>query len=209
MKKIKVLGLMVFVILAMAACTPNVKVEENKGMKDDMKHERKESETKDGEMKNGENKDEVNSETQQEKLNKGEFAKAFTLKEKDGSEVTLSSLKGKKTYIKFWASWCSVCLAGLEELNELAAQDNEFEIITVVSPGFRGEKNEEEFVKWFETLEYKNVRVLFDENGEMMNQFGVRAFPTSVYLGSDGVHVKTRLGHLPNEMVVEDMSTIQ
>lgn len=221
MKHLKVLGLLVFVILALAACSSNAntKVEEKDKMKDDMKGDMKsemkddmKSEMKDGEMKDNmkhEMKDEMKDNMKSEKMNDGEVAKDFTLVDKDGNKVTLSSLKGKKVYAKFWASWCSICLAGLEELNDLAGKDNDFEIITVVSPGVRGEKSKDDFVKWFDTLGYENVKVLFDEEAQVMNQFGVRAFPTSVFIGSDSVHVKTLLGHQSNDAILETMSNIK
>ena len=143
-----------------------------------------------------------------EKMNEGEVAKDFTLVDKDGKEFSLSASKGKKVYAKFWASWCSICLAGLEELNDLAGKDNDFEIITIVSPGVRGEKSKDDFIKWFDTLGYKNVRVLFDEDGQVMNQFGVRAFPISVFFGSDNVHVKTSVGHQSNDAILETHLTV-
>ena len=82
-------------------------------------------------------------------------------------------------YIKFWASWCSICLAGLDEVNTLASENNDFEVITIVSPGFRGEKNSEDFKKWFSGLEYKNLTVLLDEEGTIANKYEVRGYPTS------------------------------
>lgn len=35
--------------------------------------------------------------------------------------VTLEKYKGKNVYIKMWASWCPICLAGLAEIDELSA----------------------------------------------------------------------------------------
>ena len=48
----------------------------------------------------------------------------------------MEDLAGEKVYVKYWASWCSICLAGLDELNTLAAQDNDFKVITIVSPDY-------------------------------------------------------------------------
>jgi len=135
------------------------------------------------------------------KKNDGEMAADFTLKDKDDNEFSLASVKGKKVYVKFWASWCSICLAGLEELNTLAGKDKDFEIVTVVSPGVRGEKSKEEFIKWFDTLGYSNVKVLFDEEGKVGDAYGVRAYPTSAFIGSDGVLAKLLPGHAGSEQI--------
>ena len=59
----------------------------------------------------------------------------------DGKEVKLSDYKGKKVYLKFWASWCGPCKKSMPELMELAAkQDRDFEILSVIAPGLQGEK---------------------------------------------------------------------
>lgn len=45
--------------------------------------------------------------------NEGKAAPDFELKDLDGNTVKLSTLKCKKIYLKFWASWCGPCLASL------------------------------------------------------------------------------------------------
>ena len=45
-------------------------------------------------------------------LNGGQPAFNFSLRDTSGKQHTLADYKGKKVYIKYWASWCSVCLGG-------------------------------------------------------------------------------------------------
>lgn len=144
-----------------------------------------------------------------EKKNEGDIAKDFSLKDKDGNEFTLSKRTGNKVYVKFWASWCSVCLAGLEELNTLAGEQNDFEIVTIVAPGVRGEKSQEDFIKWFDTLGYNNIKVLFDEGGEVMADYGVRAFPSSAMVGTDGILAGFAPGHLSSDMIKDFFAKVQ
>ena len=151
----------------------------------------------------------VDKEMDSQKMNDGEMAADFTLKDKDDNEFSLASVKGKKAYVKFWASWCSICLVGLEELNTLAGKDNDFEIVTVVSPGVRGEKSKEEFIKWFDTLGYSNIRVLFDEGAQVGDAYGVRAYPTSAFIGSDGVLTKLLPGHVGSEEIEKILAEIK
>ena len=122
-------------------------------------------------------------------------APAFEFTDFDGNAVTLADFEGKQLYIKFWASWCSVCLSTLDETDELAANDNDFEVITVVAPDYSGEKSAEDFKMWYNGLEYKNISVLFDDNGKYMKEFGVRAFPSSAYIGTDGSLIDFTVGH--------------
>lgn len=162
------------------------------------KEEIKDTEKKDEMME--ENKDEMKEENKEVMKNDGNMAKDFTLKDLNGSDITLSNLKGEKVYVKFWASWCSICLAGLDEIDMLAGED-EIRVITIVSPGHNGEKNTEDFKEWFASRGTKNLEVLLDEGGAVTKAYGVRAYPTSVYIGSDGVLVKTLPGHNGNDTI--------
>ena len=73
---------------------------------------------------------------------KGQAVADFELTGVDGKTYRLSDYKGKKVYLKFWASWCGPCKKSMPELMELAAkQDRDFEILSVIAPGLQGEKN--------------------------------------------------------------------
>lgn len=134
--------------------------------------------------------------------NKGREAAAFTLTDLDGNSHTLADYKGKKVYVKFWASWCSICLAGLDELNTLSGEDNDFEVLTIVTPGYRGEQSTEDFKKWFASRSgVENITVLLDEGGDIAKAYAVRGYPTSAYIGSDGILVKTLPGHNTNDQI--------
>lgn len=140
--------------------------------------------------------------------NDGKMASDFSLLNLKGEEISLSSFKGEKVYLKFWASWCSICLAGLDDLNQLSGSSEDFKVITIVSPDYNGEQSKEDFITWFESLDYNNIEVLFDENGTITKEFGVRAYPTSAYIGSDGVLVKILPGHVDNQMIIDSFNSI-
>lgn len=136
-------------------------------------------------------------------------APSIVLKDLNGTEYDLSKMTGEKIYVKFWASWCSICLAGLEEVDQLAGQTNDFKIFTIVSPNSNGEQNAADFTEWFKSLEQKNIIVLLDENGVVAKQYGVRAYPTSVFIASDGALIKTVPGHMDNESIKTIFEGIQ
>ena len=154
-------------------------------------------------------KTETKNDKKMKKVNEGNLASDFSLKDTKGNSFTLSSQQGKKVYIKFWASWCPICLSGLEELNELAKNNNDFEVVTVVAPEFNGEKNKEEFVKWFDSLGYSNVKVLFDEDGQVLKNYGVRAYPTSAIVGTDGVLIGVQPGHMDKETIEKVFESVK
>jgi peptide methionine sulfoxide reductase msrA/msrB len=134
-------------------------------------------------------------------MNMGEPAPAFSLLNLEGETVARSEFAGEKVYVKYWESWCSICVRGLPDIDDLAGQDNDFEVITIVAPGFGGEKNAQGFKEWFATKDTGNLTVPLDEDGTYAKQFGVRGFPTSAYIGSDGILVKVAPGHTNNDAI--------
>ncbi|MEK8130039.1 TlpA disulfide reductase family protein [Paenibacillus filicis] len=140
--------------------------------------------------------------------NAGQPAPQFQLKDLKGSPVSLADFKGQKVYVKFWASWCPICLAGLDELNQLSGQQHDYKVLTIVSPDFNGEQSEAEFVKWFTKRGFDNIPVLLDTGGAWTKQFGVRGYPSSYYIGSDGILVKAVPGHNTNEVIDQTFQSI-
>mgnify|MGYP000902269183 FL=1 len=118
-----------------------------------------------------------------------------TLKDVNGMNYSFGK-DGKPTYVKFWASWCPICLSGLEDIDNLSKEKKDFEVVTVVSPGLVGEKKTEDFKKWYKSLGYKNIKVLLDEKGELSKILNVRVYPTSVVVNKAGKAEKVLPGHL-------------
>ena len=118
-----------------------------------------------------------------------------TLKDVNGMNYSFGK-DGKPTYVKFWASWCPICLSGLEDIDSLSKEMKDFEVVTVVSPGLVGEKKTEDFKKWYKSLGYKNIKVLLDEKGELTKILNVRVYPTSVVVNKAGKAEKVLPGHL-------------
>lgn len=126
---------------------------------------------------------------------KGEDFSNIMLKDVTGKEYSFGKVK-KPTYVKFWASWCPVCLSGLEEIDELSKEKKDFEVVTVVFPGKKGEKNGADFKAWYQSLGYKNIKVLLDEKGEILKLVNPRVYPTSVVLDASSKVQKVIPGHL-------------
>ena len=118
-----------------------------------------------------------------------------TLKDVNGMSYSFGK-DGKPTYVKFWASWCPICLSGLEDIDNLSKEKKDFEVVTVVSPGLVGEKKTEDFKKWYKSLEYKNIKVLLDEKGELTKMLNVRVYTTSAILNKAGKVERVLPGHL-------------
>lgn len=130
----------------------------------------------------------------------GKEASDFELKDMKGNTVKLSHYKGKKVYLKFWATWCGPCRQSMPELNKLVEEkDRDFEILTVMAPGMQGEKTEEEFVEWFAQQDYPSVPVLYNPDGSAFANYRVRSIPTEVFIDSQGKIGHVQLGAISNE----------
>ena len=130
----------------------------------------------------------------------GKEASDFELKDMKGNTVKLSDYKGKKVYLKFWATWCGPCRQSMPELEKLVKDtDRDFEILTIMAPGLQGEKTEEEFVKWFDQQDYKSVPVLYNPDGSSFSDYQVRSIPTEVFIDSHGKIGHIQLGAISNE----------
>ncbi|HFN9680228.1 TPA: thiol-disulfide oxidoreductase-associated lipoprotein SdbB [Streptococcus pneumoniae] len=134
----------------------------------------------------------------------GKDAPDFTLQSMDGKEVKLSDFKGKKVYLKFWASWCGPCKKSMPELMELAAKpDRDFEILTVIAPGIQGEKTVEQFPQWFQEQGYqeqgyKDIPVLYDTKATTFQAYQIRSIPTEYLIDSQGKIGKIQFGAISN-----------
>ena len=161
--------------------------------------------TNEADRQNGDKQEQVSSQV----ARKGEAVADFELKGVDGKTYRLSDYKGKKVYLKFWASWCSICLASLPDTDDLAKEaGDDYVVLTVVSPGQRGEQAEESFKKWYQGLDYKNLPVLLDSSGKLLESYGVRSYPTQAFIDKEGRLVKTQPGFMDKETILQTLKSI-
>ena len=119
------------------------------------------------------------------------------LKDINNKTVSLDKYKGKKVYIKMWASWCPLCLSSLNEINSLSADKNKnFAVITIVSPGLKGEKPTDKFIQWYKGLNYRNITVLLDEKGIVIKKARIQGYPANIILDSNLNIISTSQGHM-------------
>ena len=133
----------------------------------------------------------------------------YTFKTLDGKDVSLADYRGKKIYLKFWASWCPICLAGLADINQLADMPpKDAVVLTVIAPGVNREKNLDDFKEWFSGLEYKTLPVLVDNNGQFLKKLGIVGYPSSAFIDANGKVVRVQPGHVTNEDIVKTLETL-
>ncbi len=125
------------------------------------------------------------------------------------TSAPLRSLRGKTVYIKFWATWCPQCLAGLEDFEALMRQTpTNTAIISIITPNVNNEMNKTDFDKWArsQTLTFP---VWFDENAALSQALAIRGVPTSLYLDAEGHIAKIVAGSESNEQILQTLNLVQ
>ena len=108
----------------------------------------------------------------------------LALADQDGVEWRLGDLAGKVVVLKFWATWCVPCLAEFPHFVKLLEKyegDDEVVFLTVATEG-----STRAGVNDILTRNGYTFPVLFDDGG-YATDFGISAFPTTLYLDPDGV----------------------
>jgi len=112
----------------------------------------------------------------------GSTAPDFTLKTKDGKDVSLSSFRGKYVLIDFWASWCQPCRR--ENPNSVKVyemyKNKGFEILGVSLDKDRnawGRAVKDDGLMWTQVL---------DTNGAIAQKYNVTSIPSTFLLDKEG-----------------------
>lgn len=131
-----------------------------------------------------------------------------TLTIERGENIEMMSFEGKKVYVKVWASWCSICLAGMEEFKTLSEADKDYEVISVVAPGISGEQSMADFKIWLEGTQFPNIPIFYDTSGAFIKNYAITGYPTSLFFDASGQMVRKQAGHMKNSEIDEVMESL-
>lgn len=122
----------------------------------------------------------------------GQTAPDFTLKDTEGNDFALSSLRGKWVIIDFWGSWCGWCIKGIPALKEFYAANRE----RVEVLGVACNDTEEKWRKAIadNALEWKNVINGSTPEQSVSIRYDVNAYPTKIVVSPDGTIVMRCVG---------------
>lgn len=112
----------------------------------------------------------------------GAPAPDFELAALDGGTVRLSELAGKGVVLNFWATWCGPCREELPHLERLSRRYARDELVVL---GVSDEDPDQ--TRNFLAQQGITYTALHDAGGRVFRNYGVRAIPTTVVVGRDGV----------------------
>ncbi len=108
----------------------------------------------------------------------------FTLKDKDGNEVSLSDYKGKVIILNFFTTWCKYCIQEMPEFQEVS-QEYSDDVVFLLVDVFQAENiSEDEVFNWYEEKGY-TMPMVVDSEGSLQQTYPVTGFPTSYVINRD------------------------
>jgi cytochrome c biogenesis protein CcmG/thiol:disulfide interchange protein DsbE len=128
-------------------------------------------------------------------VNADAIAPDFTLPTHDGTEITLSHLKGKVVYLDFWASWCGPCRQSFPWLNELRAK-NSPEDLQIIAVNL---DSDQALAKKFLSKLPANFTVAYDPKGTVAEAYQLPGMPTSFLIDRNGLVVSRHIGFLKQD----------
>lgn len=114
----------------------------------------------------------------------------FVLRDINGRECSLASLKGKVVILNFWATWCPPCKAEMPSLNRLYSdlKPRGLEVVAISSDRSVNDLRDFLAKNRFDFL------ILFDEKKAVTKQYKVFSMPTTLLINRQGVVVERLFG---------------
>ena len=141
-----------------------------------------------------------------DRVAEGQPAPDFSGVTPDGTTYRLSDLQGQPVAVNFWATWCAPCKVEMPELEAAynAHAEDGFVILAV---------NAGDSVEATEAFMEENgltFPAILDEEGDIVDLYEIRVFPTTIWIDGDGIVRAEHFGPLTEELIntyIEDIST--
>jgi thiol-disulfide isomerase/thioredoxin len=108
---------------------------------------------------------------------------SLQMKDIEGKEWNLQSLRGKVVILNFWATWCAPCVDELPILNDLARSEFPKKKLVVLGVNF---KESASAIQRFSNEHQFHYPILMDKSGEHFKKWTNGILPTTVLIDSHG-----------------------
>lgn len=130
-----------------------------------------------------------------------DYKNNFTLENLKGEKISLSDFSGKIVVLNFWATWCPPCKAEIPDFIDVYNQYKD-EGVEFVGVSAESKSELEEFAEEYGI----NYTLLIDgTTDQVMQEWEVRAIPTTYVLGRDGEVLFKKVGLMPKTQLVSEI----
>lgn len=132
----------------------------------------------------------------------GDKAVDFTLPTPTDSVVSLGQFDGQPIVLYFWASWCGTCTFDLPDLATVANREADNGLVTITVNVGEEPEFVERYVEDQVGQDYRFV-VASDTSLDTFRQYRILSFPTTFFVGRDGVIQSMRVGRISEGLLTE------
>lgn len=113
----------------------------------------------------------------------------------DGSKI---ALRGKRTVVNFWATWCAPCLTEMPLFEKLAAERPDLAVVTINNDFDRADLD-----GWLAQRDF-TLPVHYDAGNALAAELGVRSWPTTLILDANGTIVDELHGEVKGYVALQE-----
>ncbi len=133
----------------------------------------------------------------------GNLAPDFTLARADGTLLRLSDLRGQPVFLNFWATWCTFCKEEMPDMQLISDQFDGQLVVLGINAG-DGITQGDSFARSIGAT----YELVYDTDMQVTEGYGVRAMPTSYFIGPDGTIVDAHFGFLSHADMLEKVDEL-
>lgn len=133
----------------------------------------------------------------------GSLAADFNINDIQGNPFSLSGKKGTPLVINFWTTWCVPCRVEMPMLNQYAQKYGK-------QVEFVGINSQEDLSSVQRFLKETPIQfpILLDLDGQITDLYYVDAFPTTLFINSEGIIEYIHLGQMDEEILQNGLKKI-
>ncbi len=137
----------------------------------------------------------------------------FTLRKIDGTEIKLTSLKGKTVVLNYWFIGCKSCVQEMPLLNDVVNHYKSKSDILFLAPAL---DDREKLIQFFGTHAFSNPVThtfyyqVLSSSEEFANRMSISSFPTHIIVDSKGIIKEAFMGSREdiNKLLIEAIDKI-
>jgi thiol-disulfide isomerase/thioredoxin len=115
-----------------------------------------------------------------------------------GGATTLSQLGGQVVVVNLWATWCPPCRAEMPALERVWRQYRDQGLVILAANQQESTARVATFVEQYDLT----FPVLLDREGSVGSLYRLRAYPTTYFIGRDGIIHKVVIGGPMSEALI-------